>query len=114
MQVSVIIVAGANLQSVFQDVEWNKVAIVGVVVVLVWARWFSGFKNDPEIAFARRIDLALARPPVKRLLVMGPRRAPVHLIASRPEKIGERFMGFGPDKVTFVVFIISADQFLEL
>src|SRR5438552_18500757 len=102
MQVSIVVVGGANLQRVFQNVEWDVIAEVGVVVVLVGSGRFGGFEHNFEVAIAGLTDLALARPPVKRLLVMGPGGAPVHLIAPRPEKISERFMGFGPDEITFV------------
>ena len=84
-----VVLSGADLKSVFEDIEWNVVAVIGVEVTLVCLLRLRGFENNLEITIAGAIDLALTGPPVECLLVMRPRPAPVHLISSRPKEIGE-------------------------
>src|SRR6267378_4185996 len=101
MEMGLLVCTGADLQRVFQNVERNIVAVRGVVVILILPRRLSGLENDAEIALARRLSLTLSRPPVERLLIVGPGATPVRLVAPRPEKIAQRFVSFRPDEIAF-------------
>ncbi len=109
-----VVVLCADLQSVFQDIQGNVIAIIGVEVRLVGMLWLGGFKYYFEITRTRSIDFRLTGPPVKRLLVVRPGHSPVHLIPSRPKEIGQRLLRFDPHQIAFLVLVVRANQFFEL
>src|SRR5215204_3174706 len=82
-----VVCRSADLQRIFKHVKWNVIAVITVDVILVGTRRVRGSENYLEITVTRTIELALAGPPIERLLVMGPGGTPVHLTAASPEEI---------------------------
>src|SRR5258705_6796055 len=64
MQMRLVVFSCADPERVFERVEGNVVAVVGVEVILVWAGWLGSFENNLEVAFTGLIDLTLPGPPV--------------------------------------------------
>ena len=62
----------ADLQCIFQNLQRNVIAEIGVVVMIVRPWRFSGFEYDPEVSNARKFDVALPGPPVERWLIVLP------------------------------------------
>src|SRR5256885_14945523 len=77
-------------------------------------RRLRGSENNLEVTVASTIEIALSAPPIECLLIMRPGGAPVELVTTRPEKIAERFVSFGPDRIAIDIFVSGAYQLFEL
>ena len=97
-----IVFRRADLQRILEHIERNVIAVISVVVVFIRAWWLSRTEYNLEIALARTAEIALSGPPVKCLLIVWPRRSPVHLITTRPEEIAQRLVCFGPNQIAVV------------
>ena len=102
-----------DLQRVFENAHLNEVSEVAVVVIRLRARRLRATPDDGEVAFARQLDIARARPPIERLLIMLPRLMPVAVHVALPVKIPERLLHLDPDAVAVFNALHVAHQLVE-
>src|SRR4030095_13306089 len=97
-----IVFASAYLECIFEYIERNVIAVIGVEVVVIEAGRFRGLENYLEVTVARAIDLALTGPPVERLVITRPGCAPIGRVPPGPEIVCQRLVRLGPNQIAFV------------
>jgi hypothetical protein len=56
-----------DLEGIFQYVQRDVIAVIGVDVITVGDGRMGGFENDLQVTVSRALEFALSGPPVKRL-----------------------------------------------